>query len=150
MGTTTNGEIIKNLFKETREKVYSTDLFRIQRNFNKTPKTPYGNEYTFTIFDTKDRANYFNTIGLSTEYLVNFKTLEQVAASVGLAPLKIDFFEEYNSSSKKNFVEIKKNTIPFDQILKMGKWQPKQGSRALTAEEKELNELYTTFAFIKL
>jgi hypothetical protein len=146
IGTTTNGEYIKNFFKDIKEKVYSTDLFRIQRNFNKTLKSPYGNEYTFTIFDTKDRANYFNTIGLSTEYLVNFKTLEEVAATVGLVPVKLNIFEDYNSyesksqkvGKQKGFTEIKKNTIPFDDILKMGKWKPKPDSRPLTPEEKEV------------
>jgi mRNA (guanine-N7-)-methyltransferase len=151
IGTTINGESIRNLFKNTREKVYSTSLFRVQRNFPKTLKGAYGNEYTFTIFDTKDRANYFNTIGLSTEYLVNFKILEQVAATVGLMPLKLNFFEEYSLNlKKKGFVETKYNTIPFSDILKLGKWEPKRDSRELTPEEIELNSLYTTFAFIKI
>jgi mRNA (guanine-N7-)-methyltransferase len=158
IGTTTNGDYIKNLFKDIKEKVYSTNLFRIQRNFNKTLKSPYGNEYNFTIFDTKDRANYFNTMGLSTEYLVNFKTLEEVAATVGLVPLKLNIFEEYNSyesksykvGKQKGYTEIKKNTISFDDILKLEKWKPKPGSRDLTDEEKELNKLYTTFIFMKI
>jgi len=166
IGTTTNGDYIKNFFKDIKEKVYSTNLFRIQRNFNKTIKSPYGNEYTFTIFDTKDRANYFNTIGLSTEYLVNFKTLEEVAATVGLVPVKLNIFEDYNSyesksynsyesksykvGKQKGYTEIKKNTIPFDDILKLGKWKPKPDSRDLTDEEKELNKLYTTFIFMKV
>ena len=149
IGTTTNGEYIKNFFKDIKEKVYSTDLFRIQRNFPKTLKSPYGNEYNFTIFDTKDKANYFNTIGVSTEYLVNFKVLEEVASEFGLVPVKLNLFDEYNVGKDKNFAEIKKNIIPFDNILKMDKWKPKPDSRALTPEEKELNELYTTFVFMK-
>ena len=149
IGTTTNGDYIKNFFKDIKEKVYRTDLFRIQRNFNKTLKSPYGNEYNFTIFDTKDKTNYFNTIGLSTEYLVNFKTLEEVAATVGLVPVKLNIFEEYQGKQKE-FTEIKKNTISFDDILKLGKWKPRPGSRNLTEEEKELNKLYTTFVFTKV
>ena len=148
IGTTTNGEIIKKIFKETKEKVYKTELFRIMRNFPKTIKNIYGNEYTFTIFDTKDRTNYFNTIGLSTEYLVDFKELERVAATVGLVPVKLNLFEEYTLSKQKTFTEIKKITIPFDDILKLGKWTPK--SKDLTEEEKELNSLYTTFVFTKI
>ena len=148
IGTTTNGTVIKNFFKEIKEKVYNTELFRIQRNFPKTLKTVYGNEYTFTIFDTKDRANYFNTIGLSTEYLVDFKELERVAATVGLIPVKLNFFEEYNGSKQKMFTEIKNNTISFETILNLGKWKPK--SKDLTDEEKELNGLYTTFVFQKI
>jgi len=151
IGTTINGETVKNLFKDTSEKVYSTNLFKVQRNFPKKLKGPYGNEYTFTIFDTRDRTNYFNTIGLSTEYLVNFKILEQVAATVGLVPLRLNFFEEYPlTGKKKGFVEIKKNHLQFDEILELGKWQPKPGSRNLTDEELELNGLYSTFAFIKV
>lgn len=148
IGTTTNGDTIKNLFKETKEKVYSTSLFRIQRNFAKTPKTPFGNEYNFTIFDTKDKANYFNTIGVSTEYLVNFKVLEELAASYGLIPVKLNLFEDYNEGKDKMFVETKKNTIPFNTILKLGKWTPK--TKDLSKEEKELNSLYTTFVFTKI
>ena len=148
IGTTTNGETIKNLFKETREKVYSTGLFRIQRNFPKTPKGPFGNEYNFTIFDTKDKANYFNTIGVSTEYLVNFKTLEEMAAEYGLVPVKLNLFEDYNQGKEKMFVEIKKNIIPFNDIHKLGKWTPK--TKQLSKEEKELNSLYTTFVFTKV
>jgi mRNA (guanine-N7-)-methyltransferase len=150
LGTTINGESIKNLFKTTSEKVYNTSLFRVQRKFPKTLKAIYGNEYTFTIFDTKDSTNYFNTMGLSTEYLVNFKALEEMAATVGLKPLNLNFFEEYPLPDKrKGFVEIKKNIVPFNDILKLGKWTPKTGID-LTPEEKELNSLYTTFAFIKL
>jgi mRNA (guanine-N7-)-methyltransferase len=149
IGTTLNGDAIRELFRDTREKVYSTDLFRVQRNFPKQLKTPYGNEYTFTIFDTQDRANYFNTIGLSTEYLVNFKVLEEVASTVGLVPLRLNLFEEYAlTSKKKGFVEIRTNTISFNDILQLGKWQPKQ--KDLSELEKELNGLYTTFAFIKI
>jgi mRNA (guanine-N7-)-methyltransferase len=150
IGTTTNGDYIKNIFKDIKEKVYSTNLFRIQRNFNKILKSPYGNEYTFTIFDTKDRANYFNTIGLSTEYIVNFKTLEEVAATVGLVPVKLNIFEDYKIGKQKGYTEIKNNTIHFDDILKLGKWKPKPDSRNLTDEEKELNKLYTTFIFMKV
>lgn len=150
IGTTTDGDYIKRLFKDIKEKVYTTSLFRISRNFPKTLKTPYGNEYTFTIFDTRDRSNYFNTIGLSTEYLVNFKVLEEVAASVGLVPVKLNLFEEYTLTKQKMFTEIKKNTIPFDDILKLRKWTPKPDSRDLTPEEQQLNRLYTTFVFTKV
>jgi len=150
IGTTVNGDTIKSLFKDIKEKVYKTDLFRIQRNFPKTLKNIYGNEYNFTIFDTKDKTNYFNTIGLSTEYLINFKELERVAATVGMVPVKLNIFEEYSISKQKTFTEIKKNIIPFDDILKLNKWKPKPGSRELTDEEKELNSLYTTFIFKKI
>ena len=150
IGTTTNGETIKKFFKDIREKVYSTELFRIQRNFPKTLKSPYGNEYTFTIFDTKDRSNYFNTIGLSTEYLVNFKVLEELAATVGLVPVRLNFFEEYQQQGKKAFTEIKNYNINFDDILKLGKWSPKTDSRDLTPQEQELNGLYSTFVFTKI
>ena len=148
IGTTINGDTIKNMFKDIKEKVYSTELFRIQRNFPKTIKSPYGNEYNFTIFDTKDKANYFNTIGVSKEYLVNFKVLEEIAAEYKLAPVKLNFFEDYTLEKQKMFVEIKKNTINFNDILKMGKWKPK--SKDLSKEERELNGLYTTFAFTKI
>jgi len=149
IGTTIDGNVIKKLFKETTEKVYSTDLFRISRNFPKTPKTPFGNEYSFTIFDTKDKSNYFNTMGVSTEYLVNFKKLEEIAQTVGLVPVKLNFFEEYQSEGKKQFVETKSNTISFETIYKMGKWKPKNGNY-LSDEEKELNGLYSTFVFKKV
>jgi hypothetical protein len=149
IGTTINGDTVKNLFRDISEKVYSTDLFRIQRNFNKTPKSAYGNEYLFTIFDTKDKTNYFNTIGVSTEYLVNFKALEAVAGEFGLAPVKLNIFEEYSmGDKKKGYVELKKNLIPFADILKLGIWKPKE--HELSPKEKELNKLYTTFIFQKV
>lgn len=148
IGTTINGDVIKNLFKETREKVYSTELFRIQRNFPKTLKSPFGNEYNFTIFDTKDKANYFNTIGVSTEYLVNFKALTEIAKEYNLAPVNLNLFEDYNQGKEKMFVEIKTNIISFTDILKLGKWSPK--TKPLSKEEKELNGLYSTFIFTKI
>jgi mRNA (guanine-N7-)-methyltransferase len=148
IGTTIDGEKIKNLFKDISEKVYSTSLFRINRNFNKKLKSAFGNEYTFTIFDTKDRTNYFNTIGLSTEYLVDFKVLKELAGTLGLVPVNLNFFDEYTSESKKAFTELKSNIISFDTILNNGAWKPKHDF--LSDEEKELNGLYSTFVFMKV
>ena len=149
IGTTIDSEKVKLLFKPIKEKVYTSKIFRIQRNFPKTLTKDFGNEYSFTIFDTQDKNNYFNTIGISTEYLVNFKKLEEIANEFGLIPVKLNFFEDYQMSKFKRFTETKKVNNSFEDIYTIGKWTPKQDSRVLSPEEYQLNNLYSTFVFQK-
>lgn len=148
IGTTIDGDNIKKIFKDSSSKVYTSTLFKVERKFPKTVKQPFGNEYLFTIFDSKDKANYFNTMGMSTEYLVNFKKLEEVAEEFKLRPVKLNFFEEYTLGKQKMYTETKKYPMSFTEIHNLGKWKPK--SRDITQEELELNGLYKTFVFQKI
>ena len=141
IGTTLDAEKIKKLFEVGTSKTYSTDLFKIDREFNKKLTSFYGNKYKFIINDLKDKGNYFNTMGISTEYLVDFKELTRVAAQVGLIPVKLNFFESYG---KKVYTNMSSNIISFEDIYELYREKP-----PLTPEETELNKLYSTFVYIK-
>lgn len=143
IGTTIDGEKIKKLFDVGVSKTYSEDLFTIERHFNKKLISPYNNKYNFTINDINDQGNYFNTMGISTEYLVNFKELNTVAQSVGLIPVNLNFFESYIKEGKKVYTNLQSNIIPFDDILEIYK------GKNLSDGENNLNKLYSTFVFIK-
>ena len=121
IGTTINGNNVKNLFKNISTKVYSSELFRIERKFPKRVVKEFGNEYTFTIFDTRDRSNYFNTMGVSTEYLVNFQVLEDLAKEYKLTPVKLNFFEDYKMGKTTKYTELKSNVMSFDTIYDLDK-----------------------------
>ena len=150
IGTTIDGDAIKKLFKNTKERVYSTQLFRIERNFPKTVTKPFGNEYSFTIFDTFDKSNYFNTMGVSTEYLVNFKKLEEVAKDYSLELIKVNLFDDYSLGKTVKFTEVKKSVISFEDIHELGKWKHRPENREITEPELEINKLYSAFIFKKV
>ena len=80
-------------------------------------------------------------MGISTEYLVDFKELNTVAESVGLIPVKLNFFESYD---KKVYTNLSTNIISFEEIYELYKGKPK-----LTPAEIELNKLYNVFVFMK-
>ena len=141
LGTTIDADKIKKLFEIGASKTYSTDLFKIEREFNKKITSFYGNKYKFTINDINDQGNYFNTMGISTEYLVDFKELTRVAAEVGLLPVKINFFESYG---KKVYTNMSSNVISFEDIYELYREKP-----PLTPAEIELNKLYSSFVFMK-
>ena len=153
IGTAPDGKKIQNLFKNTSSKIYTNSLFKIQRNFNKklSKDAIYGNEYTFTIYDVKDQTNYFNTIGISTEYLVDFNELDKIARSVGLEPVKLNLFESYKSDNKFKYTNLN-NFISFEDIYGMSKWKPnsKKSEKELSPDEQELNSLYTVFIYKKI
>jgi len=141
IGTTIDSDKIKKLFEVGASKTYSTELFKIEREFNKKITSFYGNKYKFTINDINDQGNYFNTMGVSTEYLVDFKELNRVAAEVGLLPVKLNFFESYG---KKVYTNMSSNIISFEDIYELYREKP-----PLTPGEIELNKLYSSFVFMK-
>jgi mRNA (guanine-N7-)-methyltransferase len=145
IGTTTNGNAIRSFFKARKSKEVSKNLFTIQIDkFFK--KDPYGNKYTFEIKDTSDEGNYFNTMGPSTEFLVDFKELERVAANYNLVPFNKNVFEPYTSAGKTEYPNSS-NIILFENLLEF--WEPKKGSRSITKDELELNGMYSSFIFQK-
>ena len=148
IGTTMDSEKIKGLFKGMgNTKMYTKNpLFVIKRDFIAKPTSPYNNKYTFKINDIMDSGNYFNTMGESTEYLVDFAELTRVAESVGLEPVQLNFFESYTKNGQQVYTNHS-NIMPFDELYEMRKWKPKP--RVLTDHEKELNGLYSTFVFRK-
>jgi len=149
IGTTMNKQAILELFNSVSktQKTIRKKLFQITRDFTALKRPPtFGQEYTFTILDTQDEGNYFNTIPESTEYLVDFNKLNEYASEFGLVECTKNFFEPYGN----NFTEIRRascekipsNVIPFSEI----KWN---GTPQLTPEELELNNLYCSFVYQK-
>jgi len=133
VGTTVDGKKIKELLK----KGTTSQLFEIKKK--KFTRKLYGNEYTFQINDSKDKGNYFNTINASTEYLVDLEELKRVAKIYNLEPVYTNFFE---SIPGKNLTFTNSmDFISFEEI----KW-----NKTLSPDESILNNLYTTYVFVKV
>ena len=147
-GTTVNGAKIKEYLSDA--KTFDRKLYQVERFFNKNTKSPFGNAYTFKIYDTFDQTNYFNTMGTSTEYLVDFNVLNRLAAEVGLEPVKINFFEKYTPTGLKKdttYTPRVDNIIPFEEIYRLKKWVPREAN--ITPQELELSFLNSVFLFRK-
>lgn len=157
IGTTVNGKKISNLLGNSPS--FDSTLLNITKNFKSiAPRLPYNNSYNFKINDTFDKGNYFNTMGVSTEYLVNLTELKRVAAEYNLQPVYLNFFEPLNSSfttspdfiSFEEIYELAKpitaGSIRSGSVPAHGKWKGK----SLTEDELVINNLYTTFIFVKV
>lgn len=144
--TSMDSKKIRSFFTSRKFKVYDRPLFNIQID-KYFKKDPYGNKYTFTIKDTFDQGNYFNTMGPSEEYLVDIEELTRVCQSNGLVPFNKNLLESYSLHGKTDYTNIPSNVIPFDSIARL--WTPKEKSRSITPEELELNSLYISIVFQK-
>ena len=89
-------------------------------------------------------------MGVSTEYLVNFKKLEEVAKEYSLELIKINIFDEYFIGKTVKFTEVKKSIISFEDIHESGKWKHRPENREITEQELEINNLYSAFIFKKV
>ena len=148
-GTTIDGSKIKEYLGDA--KTFDRKLYQIERFFNKNTRSVFGNAYNFKIYDTVDKTNYFNTMGTSTEYLVDFKVLNNLASRVGLEPVTINFFEKWSPTTLKKdttYTERVDNIIPFEEIYNLNKWKPRSGNN-ITAHELELSFLNSVFVFRK-
>ena len=145
IGTTVNGTKITSLLQTSNE--YNSDLLQITKRYRaNVPRKAYGNQYTFKINDTIDQGNYFNTMGVSIEYLVSIPELIRVAGEYNFVPVFLNFFEPI--PNKKNTYATTNEFVSFDDIYKL----PKHGSwkgKSLNPDEQVLNNLYTTFVFVK-
>jgi len=122
-------------------------LYSVQPTIPFGPRKPYGNEYSFEILDSFDQGNYFNTMGVSKEYLVKQSEFIKVAKKYNLVPCK-NFFESYTRENKTEFANSDNPFVPFSKIVKL--WTPKKNSRSMNDDELKLNNLYTTFVFKKI
>jgi mRNA (guanine-N7-)-methyltransferase len=151
-GTTIDGQKIKEYLeastsgKEFKRKLYQ---IKVSKKFPKKFKSPFGNKYSFTIYDNKDKTNYFNTIPESIEYLTDFEILTLIANQYSLEPVFINFFESYTSNGKKKYTNHPSNIIQFEDIYRLGKWTPKDKTKQITPEQLELSFLNSTFVFRK-
>jgi len=158
-GTTVDGDSIKKYFGSTNTRIIKRSIYKIERMFNTKLKSPFGNKYTFTIFDNKDKTNYFNTIPISEEYLTDFKILNLIAKQYSLEPVNLNFFEPYFVNGKKTYTNIPSNIISFEDIYRLMRWNP-EGSRnpqnpqnpenIITPEQLELSFLNSAFVFRKI
>lgn len=154
-GTTVDGNKVRKYFDflPDASKVFKRKLFQIQRFFPKRIKTPFGNKYTFTIYDSLDKTNYFNTMGVSTEYLVDFDVLNKVAREHKLVPVNLNMFEKWSPTGDKKdtvFTNRADNHIPFQEIFEMNKWKPYNLEKQITPDELEISFLNSTFCFQKI
>jgi len=146
IGTILDPVKIRAFFKSRTTKEYSAQLFNIKiKKYFK--KDPYGNEYSFEIKDTYDEGNYFNTMGVSNEYLVDLSELTRLAGIHKLTPVNKNIFESYQVNGRTEYSKTDTPFVSFTSLVHF--WKPKQGTRAITPEELELNDLYTTFVFQK-
>lgn len=145
IGTTVNGKKITGLLKQNNS--YESRLLSITKKYRSiTPRKAYGNEYTFKLNDSVDQGNYFNTIGESNEYLVNLQELKNIAMEYNFEPVYLNLFEQL--PGKKNEYTSSSDFISFEEIYNLprhGAWKGK----SLNPDELEINNLYTTFIFIK-
>lgn len=151
-GTTIDGEKIKQYFDFLPDgsSVFKRKLYSIEKFFPKKIKNPFGNKYTFTIYDTFDKTNYFNTLGISTEYIVDFKVLNEIAKEYSLVPENINFFEKWSpTGKKKEYTNRTNNIIQFQEIFETNKWSSYKDS-VISREELELSFLNSTFCFRKI
>ena len=136
-GTTTDGSKIKEITKQ------KFTLFEISK-----VKT---NEYHFKINDTFDKGNYFNSVGESTEYFVDFDKLIKIAAKYNLKPLFINLFEQIPGTNKYTTnvdTSYKPHFVTFDEIYNINNHGGWKGN--LSPDELVLNNLYSTFLFVKV
>jgi mRNA (guanine-N7-)-methyltransferase len=141
MGTCADGKRIKSLPLN-----YTSPILEIYRK--KPTRSVYGNQYTFKINDTYDKGNYFNTMGESIEYLVDTAELIKVAKKYRFKPVFLNFFERIpgrNEYTKLNLIPDR--TLDFMNFEEIYNFYPNQN---LSAEELEVNKLYTTFIFVKV
>jgi mRNA (guanine-N7-)-methyltransferase len=144
-GTTIDGDKIKN-YLEGNKKIFKRTIYKIERMYPSRLKSPFGNKYTFTIFDNKDKTNYFNTIPVSVEYLTDLNILRLIAKQYSLEPVDLNFFEKYGNKYTNN----NNNNIQFEDIYRLGSWKPKDSSKQITPEQLELSFLNSTFVFRKI
>ena len=138
IGTAIDGSKIIRLLNGS--KIYNSELLSITSNFKKKMDS-YGNEYTFNINDSEDKSNYFNAMGASTEYLVDFRELERVALTLKLEVVKLNFFEK---KSKFEFTSLKNEIVnSFEDIY------PFYGKQ-ISSGEQEISFLNSVFVFKKL
>jgi hypothetical protein len=141
IGTTIDGKkIIELLGKNTKFESMLLSITKKYTSINPTKK--YGNQYTFKINDSFDQGNYFNTMGESTEYLVNLDELVKVAGFYGFEPMLVNYFEL--KLGKKDTFTSSPSFVSFEHIYRQNFL-----NLPLSPEEEILNSLYTTFVFKK-
>jgi len=141
IGTTVDGNKIIELLKQNAE--IHEPLLSIKKGYKAAvPRKPYNNKYTFKINDSQDQAGYFNTMGESVEYLVNFGELSKVAAEYSFEPYLYNIFLP---TTKPNEYASCRSFVSFEEINRRNYL----GMSELKPEEVSINNLYTTFIFKK-
>jgi mRNA (guanine-N7-)-methyltransferase len=145
IGTCADGSRIKKLTPNNNLD-YKSEILEIHRK--KASRSVYGNRYTFKINDINDNGNYFNTMGISTEYLVDTSELIKVAGANGFKPVFLNFFERIPNRNEYSRLDMVPNRPPgFMNFEEIYSFYPNQD---LTPQELEVNGLYTTFIFVKV
>ena len=145
IGTCVNGERITDLLKD--KTTFKNSLLEVTKHFKaKVPTKPFGNEYTFSMNDSFDQGNYFNTMGESVEYLVNIPALKRIAHEYNLEPVYTNIYEQYEREPGQFLYTSMPDFVSFDYIYNLNLFRKGK----LSPEEQIINNLYTTFVFIKV
>lgn len=142
-GTTINSKILMEYFNQVPgEEVINKELYMIHRFFSMKHRKKYSNKYIFTIKDSDDPSNYFESLEdkKSTEYLVSFEELTRVAEEFGLRPVFLNFFEKHQG----NYTRSENNVMNFVDI-----YPTFENSVKMTQEEQEISFLNSVFVFKK-
>lgn len=89
IGTTLNGEYIKDLIKKNNGE---NKNYKIVKKWS--GKRIFNNEYEFDLIDTNDNSMYFQKKGISNEYLVKIDELIKVCNKYDLELVEIKDFKE--------------------------------------------------------
>jgi len=145
-GTSIDGEKIVKYFQLSgNPKTINGKLYSITREFPDKLTKSFGNQYKFTIYDSFDKTNYFNTIPESIEYLVDFNKLNTLAAEYSLEPVKINFFEKIIGSNA--YSSSRSNVMSFEEVYSMNLWTPRE--KEITNDELQISFLNSAFVFRK-
>jgi len=141
IGTCVDGKRITELLGKST--TFDSQLLSVTKKFKAVnPTKAFGNQYTFSIKDTVDQGNYFNTLGESTEYLVFMDKFINLAKEYNLEPVFLNIFEPIESNVYTNTYG---KFVSFEEIYKLNVW-----NKTLNKDELLINNLYTTFVFIKV
>lgn len=110
IGTTMNGDKIKQMFKTTN--VIQNELFKIINKTDANSNTPYNNTYEVSLGKEGDKGHYFVEY-TSIEYLVNMEELKKVGDGYNLMYIGTMEFSEWYNTFGKNILSNKEKEFSF-------------------------------------
>lgn len=103
IGTTVNGEKLKDIFKKTP--VIEKDVYMLKNLSNLKSDNPYGNKYVVSIGE-KNEDHYFAQND-SNEYMVDISELNRMMKLYGLIDIEHINFNEWFAKYEKNNIKYK-------------------------------------------
>jgi len=110
IGTTMNGDKIKQIFKKTN--TIQNELFKITSKSDINSISPYNNTYEVSLGKEGDKGHYFVEY-TSIEYLVNVEELKKVGSKYNLMYIGLTEFNEWYNTFGKNILSNKEKEFSF-------------------------------------